>query len=173
MSRKKITVFILSLLMLFSCSKNYIIEDNLPSLKGKKIAVLQPLTFQNVFNYNDDEAFDKNVFIGTINFQGGIINDASTDYIVKTRIKSYDNQTEFQNSITTLFIDSITGILTKEKRDYIMINADPKIGQTDILKKDNFRVSEDETKTEDYRTDNMNFQELFTLCRELIKTQQL
>jgi len=156
MCKKIIIIFIFSI-TLFSCSRNYIVEDNFSGFNDKKIAVLPPVLLQKVFNYKDETAFDKNLYIGTIDFQGGLINNKQTGYITEAKIKNYDHQKEFRNIIIDIFHKTIGNVFTEDNRKFEFIDANDKSITGNIIKSENIIIDEDIVKREDYKRDNINF----------------
>lgn len=154
---KKSTIICIFCISLFSCSRNYIIEDNFSGFNDKKIAVLSPILLQKVFNYKDETTFEKNLYIGTIDFQGGLINNKQTGYITKAKIRNYDNQKEFRNIIIDIFHKTIIYTLTKDNRKFEFVDTNDKSITGSIIKPEDVMIDEDIVKRDDFKRDNINF----------------
>jgi len=102
--------------VLFSCSTDANIKTSIKTFKNNRIAVSDALFMHEVFGITDSvKKFDKNLFIGSIQFSGGFIRNPEMGMMVQSKQKTLSDEQRFEKNAVNFVSELMNTILSERK----------------------------------------------------------
>jgi len=153
-------IFLVLLISIISCSPAYQIRKYENNIKGKNILLMQPVNLNEVTGVKEpEEIFNKNLYIGAIEFSGCIITNTNLNNIRQSESRKYLSQNDFSTQASRSLSTAITNSLSKKKYSFreVSTQKEPRVILQNLIEYD---VVADREKLPEDGQDNINLPRL-------------
>ena len=151
-------LLIVVIVLFYGCTTTFFYTKSANDIKSCSITFTVPIPLKDVIGvYDQQEIFERNLFIGHIKFSGGFIVNKDKGSRVQSKYVTFSKEEEYLENATSKLLGILNDVLISKK--YIPKHADVSF-ELDLKREDilNLKVNKNYKKEDykDYGTDNIN-----------------
>jgi len=143
-------------------------RKQLVSFGRKKVVICEPLVLRDVFGIEDDEkAYELNLFIGNIEFSGGVITDKDRGMMTLSKNSVFNRQEQYTEQAVSMVRRIITSAAETKKYSFSVVNGETLVSAARETGFTAIALEKDYSKHDEDGKDNINLPWMNLLISDL------